>query len=85
MPPTREICVFQHVMVVIKAILHGACSKYPLLTVAELMAGHEPPLQEYAQVKLGPSGSCLDFLWFGVYKHVCCSYKHMATAVVQVA
>jgi hypothetical protein len=79
-----ESRTFRHVPPSIKAILHGARSKYPSLTVAELMAAHEPPLQ-YAQVKLGPSGSCLDFLCFGACKNTRCSYKHAATAAVPAA
>jgi hypothetical protein len=86
-PPVREAREarsFRHVPPPIKAILQGARSKYPSLTIAELMAAHEPPLQ-YAQVKLGPSGSCLDFLCFGLCKNARCSYKHGATAAVPAA
>jgi hypothetical protein len=39
------------------------------------MAAHAPPLQ-YAQVKLGLSGSCLDYLCFGACKSNGCPYKH---------
>jgi hypothetical protein len=83
-PPTQEVRetqTFRHVPPSIKAILQGAQSKYPSLTVAELMAAHKPPLQ-YTQVKLGPSISCLDFLCFGLCKNARCSYKHGATAAV---
>jgi hypothetical protein len=45
---------FWHVPPAIKTILRGARSKYPSLTVVELMEAHVPPLQ-YAQVKLGPN------------------------------
>jgi hypothetical protein len=48
------------------------------------MAAHSPPLQ-YAQIKLGPNGSCLDFLCFGVCKNKTCSYKHLATATIPMA
>lgn len=73
---------FRHVPASIKAILRGVRSKYPSVTIAELMAAHEPPLQ-YAQVKLGPSGSCLDYLCFGACKNSRCSYKHAVAASVQ--
>jgi hypothetical protein len=49
---------FCHVPPEIKAILRGARSKYPTVTVAEIMAAHEPPLQ-YGQIRLGPAGSWL--------------------------
>jgi hypothetical protein len=80
--PQRESRTFRHVPPSIKTILRGARSKYPTLTVAELMAAHDPPLK-YDQVKLGPSGSCLDFLVFGLCKNALCSYKHAATASIQ--
>jgi hypothetical protein len=79
-----ESRTFRHVPSSIKAILRGARSKYPSLTVAELMAAHKEPLQ-YAQVKLGPNGSCLDFLCFGACKNAPCSYKHAANAAVPAA
>lgn len=47
------------------------------------MAAHEPPLL-YVQVKFGPSGSCLDYLYFGACKNARCSYKHVANTAVQV-
>jgi hypothetical protein len=75
---------FRHVPAAIKLILKGVRSKYPAVTVAELMAAHDPPLQ-YAQVKLGPSGSCLDYLCFGACKNSRCSYKHTATSSIQTA
>jgi hypothetical protein len=81
---SRESRTFRHVPSSIKTILRGARSKYPSLTIAELMAAHDPPLL-YAQVKLGPSGSCLDFLCFGACKSPGCSYKHAATASIQAA
>jgi hypothetical protein len=62
-----ETRTFRHVTAAIKTILRGARSKYPVLTMAELMAAHQPPLQ-CAQVKLGPTESCLDFLCFGSCK-----------------
>jgi hypothetical protein len=43
------------------------------------MGAHVPPLQ-YAQVKLGPNGSCLDFLCLGACKNGQFTYKHMTTA-----
>jgi hypothetical protein len=43
--PQRESRTFRHVPAAIKSILRGARSKYPSLTVAELMAVHEPPLK----------------------------------------
>jgi hypothetical protein len=79
-----ESRTFRHVPAAIKTILRGARSKYPALTMAELMAAHSPPLQ-YAQIKLGPSGSCLDFLCFGSCKNSGCSYKHAANASVATA
>ncbi len=52
------------------------------MTIAELMAAHDPPLT-YGQVKLGPNGSCLDYLCFGTCKNARCSYKHGATCAIQ--
>jgi hypothetical protein len=76
-----EVRTFRHVPASIKTILQGVRSKYPTVTIAEHMAAHEPPLQ-YAQVKLGPSGSCLDFLCFGACKNARCSYKHDAASSI---
>jgi hypothetical protein len=84
-PRTRsEPRTFRHVPAAIKTILRGARSKYPSLTVAELMGAHVPPLQ-YAQVKLGPNGSCLDYLCLGACKNGQCTYKHTATASIATA
>jgi hypothetical protein len=82
--PRGETRTFCHVSASIKAILRGARSKYPTVTIANLRAAHVPPLQ-YAQVKLGPSGSCLDYLCFGACKNASCTYKHSATSAVPVA
>jgi hypothetical protein len=76
-----ESRTFRHVPPSIKAILRGARSKYPSVTVAELMAAHDPPIP-YAQLKLGPNGSCLDFLCFGLCKNPRCSYKHAAACSI---
>jgi hypothetical protein len=76
---------FRHVPAPIRGILRGARSKYPVVTIADLMAAaHEPPLQ-YSQVKLVPNGSCLDYLCFGDCKSSSCTYKHVATAAVTAA
>jgi hypothetical protein len=75
---------FRHVPASIKAILRGVRSKYPSVTIAELMAAHSPALQ-YTQVKLGPSGSCLDYLCFGICKSSGCPYKHEVASSVSVA
>jgi hypothetical protein len=79
-----ESRTFHHVLAAIKAILRGVRSKYPAVTMAEMMAAHSPPLQ-YAQIKLGPSGSCLDYLCFGSCKNSNCSYKHAANASIATA
>lgn len=76
--------IFQHIPAAIKTILRVARSKYLALTMAELKAAHTPPLQ-YAQVKLGPNGICLDFLYFGSCKSSQCSYKHSANASIATA
>jgi hypothetical protein len=81
---STESRTFRHVPPAIKTILRGVRSKYPAVTVAELMAAHSPPLQ-YAQIKLGPSGSCLDYLCFGSCKNSRCSYKHAAAASIATA
>jgi hypothetical protein len=78
----RESRTFRHVPPSIRTALRGVRSKYPAITIAELMAAHDPPLT-YAQVKLGPNGSCLDFLCFGTCKSAHCSYKHGATSAIQ--
>jgi hypothetical protein len=80
--PTRESRTFRHVPASIKTALRGVRSKFPAVTIAELMAAHDPPLT-YAQVKLGPNGSCLDFLCFGACKNPRCSYKHGASIAIQ--
>jgi hypothetical protein len=80
--PSRETKIFRHVPAPIKAALRGVRSKHPAVTIAELMAAHEPPLT-YTQVKMGPNGSCLDYLCFGVCKNPRCSYKHGASCTIQ--
>jgi hypothetical protein len=81
---SSEPRTFRHVPLAIKKILQGVRSKYPAVTIAEIMAAHSPPLQ-YAQIKLGPNGSCLDFLCFGECKNKVCSYKHLATSSIAAA
>jgi hypothetical protein len=80
--PPRESRTFRHVPPAIKTILRGVKSKYPALTIAEIMAAHDPPLT-YGQVKLGPNGSCLEYLCFGACKNSRCSYKHDSTCSIQ--
>jgi hypothetical protein len=77
----RETRIFRHVPAAVKTALWGARSKYPTLTVQELMAAHDPPLP-YAQIKMGPSGTCLDYLCFGACKNAGCNYKHVEGASV---
>jgi hypothetical protein len=55
-----------------------------MVTIADLMAAHIPPLQ-YAQIKLGPNGACLDYICFGACKNASCTYKHAATTAVPAA
>jgi hypothetical protein len=55
-----------------------------MVTIADLMAAHLPPLQ-YGQAKLGPKGSCLDYLCFGACKNTKCTYKYSVTAAVPAA
>jgi hypothetical protein len=74
-PGTEVSRTFRHVPASIKAILRGVRSKYPSVTIAELMAAPSPPLQ-YRQIRLGPNGSCLDYLCFGLCKNNSCPYKH---------
>jgi hypothetical protein len=76
--------IYNSVPPAIKTVLTGARSKYPRLTVSELMLAHVPPLQ-YSQVKLGPNGACLDYLCFGNCKNTGCGYKHPETAAVVTA
>jgi hypothetical protein len=78
----RESRIFRHVPPSIKTVLRGVKSKYPSVTIADIMAAHDPPLS-YGQVKLGPKGSCLDYLCFGACKNSRCSYKHGASISIQ--
>jgi hypothetical protein len=80
----QETRTFRHVPPSVKAVLRGVRSKYPSVTVAELMAAHDPPLQ-YSNVKMGPNGSCLDYLCFGACKNARCSYKHTEAASIPAA
>jgi hypothetical protein len=73
---------FRHVPASIKAVLRGVKSKYPAITIAELMAAHTPPLT-YGQVKMGTNGACLDYLCFGVCTSTNCSYKHQPSCSIQ--
>jgi hypothetical protein len=82
MAAPRESRTFRHVPAAIRTALRGVRTKYPAITIAELMAAHDPPLT-YGQVKLGPNGSCLDYLCFGACKNARCSYKHGATSTIQ--
>jgi hypothetical protein len=53
--------MFWYVPTSIKGILRGAHSKYPsMVTIVDLMGTRIPSPLQYAQVKLGPNGSCLD-------------------------
>jgi hypothetical protein len=79
---SRENRTFRHVPSSIKAILKGVKSKYPAVTIADIIAAHNPPLT-YGQVNLGPNGSCLDYLCFGACKNARCSYKHAPACAIQ--
>jgi hypothetical protein len=77
--PSREAQkiprTYKYVVPTIKTTLAEARSKYPTLTISDLMAATSPPLT-YAQVRLGPAGSCLDYFCFGLCKDKTCRYKH---------
>jgi hypothetical protein len=79
-----ESRTFRHVPPSIRKILLGVRSKHPAVTIAEIMAAHSPPLQ-YAQIRLGPLGSCLDYLCFGNCKNNRCHYKHVPTTSIPAA
>jgi hypothetical protein len=67
----------------IKTIPKGSRSKYPTMTIADMMAAHTPPLS-YDQVKAGPNnGACLDFLCFGARSNAKCNYKHSASTSIK--
>jgi hypothetical protein len=66
---------YRHVPPTIKTALRGVGSKYPAVMIVELMAARNPPLK-YGQVKLGPSGSCLDYLCFRTCEDARCFFKH---------
>ncbi len=72
---------FRHVPTCIKTCLRGARGKYPNLKVVDLMNAPDPNLT-YNQVKLGPTGSCLDYLCFGRCKTPACTYKHETNASI---
>jgi hypothetical protein len=74
--------ISRHVQAPIQTILKGARSKYPTVTVADLMTARTPPLS-YDQVKLGPNGACLDFLCFGACRDAKCNYKHSASTSIK--
>jgi hypothetical protein len=74
--------IFRHVPAPIKIILKGASSKYPTVTIADMMAAHTTPLS-YDQVKLGPNGACLGFLCFGACRNAKYNYKHSASTSIK--
>jgi hypothetical protein len=77
----KSLKIYKYVVPTIKTSLTGARSKYPTLTISDLMAATSPPLQ-YSQVRIGSAGACLDYLCFGLCKDTKCGYKHSEIEVV---
>jgi hypothetical protein len=67
--------IFGKVPTAIAAALAGATSKYPNLKMTDVLVATSPATA-YTSVKLGPAGSCLDFLALGRCKTAGCSYAH---------
>jgi hypothetical protein len=57
------------------AVFQGGLTRYPGLRISEVMAAHSPPTP-YHKYKLGPGGTCMDFLCLGKCTNPTCSYKH---------
>jgi hypothetical protein len=64
----------------LKAALAGARTKYPTIRVSDIMHAVSPPVK-YTNIKLGPTGACLDMLCLGSCKEPSCTYKHPTARV----
>jgi hypothetical protein len=62
----------------IKSALSGARAKYPHLRISDIMSAPVPPIK-YSSIKGGPTGACLDMLYFGSCNEADCTYKHPTT------
>lgn len=65
--------VYTNVPSALKAALAGARVAYPKVTIKEMLQAANMP---YQQVRLGPPGSCMDFLALGKCRDPKCNYKH---------
>jgi hypothetical protein len=59
----------------IAEIFRGGLTRYPGLHITDVMATPSPPVP-YAKYRLGPSGTCMDFVCFGKCANPSCSFKH---------
>ena len=76
--------VFNRVLPKFVDLLKDARAWYPNLRIAAILAAAKPPIA-YNKARLGPPGSCLDFLMFGKCMAPGCSYKHDAVVKVEPA
>ena len=67
--------------VAVKAALKGARTRFPNVTILDIMGAASPPLS-YHQVKMGPGGSCMDYLVLGQCKNRSCTFKHSGDQVI---
>jgi hypothetical protein len=71
---------FSRVPPPIEAVFRGHMSRFPQLTVAEVMTAQVPPVP-YSHFKVGAPGACLDYLCLGQCKNASCTYKHDPSTV----
>jgi hypothetical protein len=77
-----ELRIFRHVPAAIKTALRGVKSKYPAITITEIMAAYDSPLSYGHLVRMAPaSATCV--LELGACKNSRCSYKHGALVAIQ--
>jgi len=69
---------------VLKEALKGARTRFPNITVLDIMGASATPLT-YHQVKVGPGGACMDYLALGQCKDPKCSYNHAPDQMVTAA
>ena len=59
----------------IRSALSGARARYPQVRISDIMSAPVPPIK-YTAIKGGPTGACLDMLYFGSCNEPDCTYKH---------
>jgi hypothetical protein len=79
--PGQHLALTFDVPAAIATIYRGCLTRYPEIGITQVMLATNPPTS-YLKYKLGPSGTCMDFVCFGKCTNPSCNFKHRTDIVI---